>query len=335
MSRKVRWGVLSTALIGREKVIPAMQHSELCLIAAIASRDLATAQRVADALGIATAYGSYEELLADPSIEAIYNPLPNHLHVPWTIKALEAGKHVLCEKPFALSAREAETVIAARDKAGKLVSEAFMIRQHPQWQRVRELVRSGRIGRVRAIQTSFSYHNTDPANVRNMADIGGGGIYDIGCYAITSARYVLEAEPLRVVASLERDPAFGTDRLASGLMTFPDAVQVTFVVSTQMVPYQRVQILGTSGRIDVEIPFNAPQGQACRLFIDSGRGLRGEGIESEDIAPSDQYTRQGDDFARAILGGHPLEFGLEDALWTMKIIDALFLSAKEDRWVGL
>lgn len=335
MSRSVSWGVLSTALIGRQKVIPAMQQGSVSKIDAIASRDLATAQRVATDMGIAKAYGSYEDLLADPTIDAIYNPLPNHLHVPLTIKALEAGKHVLCEKPFALTAAEAEQVIAARDRSGKLVAEAFMVRQHPQWQRVRELVRSGRIGTVRAVQTAFTYHNTDPNNVRNRADIGGGGIYDIGCYAITTARYVFGAEPERVVSTLERDPSFGTDRLASAIMVFPGGAQVTFVCSTQLAPYQRVQILGTTGRIEVEIPFNAPQNEATRLFIDDASSLRGAGIGIETFPNSDQYTLQGDAFSRAILGEQPLEYGLEDALCNMRIIDALFESAKTEAWVAV
>ncbi len=221
MTRKVRWGVLSTAKIGRVHVIPAMQKGEATMIAAIASRDAATARRVADEFGIEKAYGSYEALLADPTIEAIYNPLPNHLHVPWTLKALEAGKHVLCEKPVALDAAQAEQLVAASARAGRLVAEAFMVRHHPQWRKALEIVQSSRLGEVRAIQTLFAYYLDDPANIRNQADMGGGGLYDIGCYAINTARYLFGAEPERVVGAFDVDPVLRTDRMMSGLAHFP------------------------------------------------------------------------------------------------------------------
>ena len=210
MTRKVRWGVLSTAKIGRDHVIPAMQKGEATAIAAIASRDEATARRVAGELGIGTAYGSYEALLADPTIEAIYNPLPNHLHVAWTIKALEAGKHVLCEKPVALDAAQAQLVGEACARTGRLAAEAFMVRHHPQWQKALEIAQSGHLGEVRAIQTLFSYYLDDPANIRNQADIGGGGLYDIGCYAINTARYIFATEPERVVGAFDIDATLRT-----------------------------------------------------------------------------------------------------------------------------
>ena len=216
----VKWGVISTAKIGTEKVIPAMQRGELCDIVAIASRDQARARETADGLGIPKAYGSYEELLADPEIEAIYNPLPNHMHVPWSIKAAEAGKHVLCEKPVSLTADEARTLVEARDRTGVLITEAFMVRSHPQWLRVRELIRGGRIGELRAVQGFFSYFKLDPDNIRNKADIGGGGIYDIGCYPVVGARFVFEAEPRRVVALIDRDPGMKIDRLTSAILDF-------------------------------------------------------------------------------------------------------------------
>ena len=222
MARTVNWGVLSTALIGREKVIPGMQKSAVSRVLGLASRDQATAEATAKSLGIPRAYGSYEALLADPDIEAIYNPLPNHLHVPWTIRALEAGKHVLCEKPIALDTEEARTLLAARDRSGLIVAEAFMVRYTPWWQRVRALTREGRLGRIAAIQTAFSYFLDDPANIRNDPTIGGGGLMDIGCYAIATARYIFGAEPLRVASLIERDPSMGTDRLTSAVLQFPD-----------------------------------------------------------------------------------------------------------------
>ncbi len=327
----VRFGVISTAKIGIEKVLPAMQQSELCRIVALASRDRARAETAAGALGIAKAYGSYAELLADPEIEAVYNPLPNHLHVPVSIQAAAAGKHVLCEKPVALTAEEAERLIEARDRAGVLIQEAFMVRHHPQWLRARELVRSGRVGELRVVQGSFSYMNLDPNNVRNQAGIGGGGLYDIGCYPTVTARFLFGAEPRRVVSQVEYDPDFGTDRLASVLLEFP-AGQALFVCSTQLVPYQRMLIFGTKARIEVEIPFNAPPDRPCRIFVDDGSQPGGGSAQPESFDVVNQYTLQGDAFARAIRTGAPLEFPLEDAVRNMRVLDAIYRSGASGRW---
>jgi len=328
----VRWGVLSTAKIGREKVIPAIQRGRMCNVVAIASRDLDRAKQVATDLKIPKAYGSYEELLADPEIEAIYNPLPNHLHVPWSAKAAKAGKHVLCEKPLALTAEEAQTLIAVRDRTGQVIEEAFMVRHHPQWRRVRELIREGRIGRLRATQGFFSYTNLDPANIRNRADIGGGGIYDIGCYPITTSRFVFEAEPNRVMALIERDPEMKTDRLATAILDF-DEGQASFVCSTQLVPYQRMQVFGTAGRIEVEIPFNAPSDRPCQVFVDDGSGAPStSSAVIETFETMDQYTAQGDDFSMAVRTGEPLEFPVENAVCNVRILDALFRSGESGQW---
>ena len=327
----VNWGIISTALIGTAKVIPAMRKSKHCRFQAIASRDLALAKKWAQALGIPKAYGSYEELLADPDIEAVYNPLPNHLHVPWSIKAAEAGKHVLCEKPIALDAQEAQTLVDARDRTGKLITEAFMVRGHPQWLRARELVREGRIGELRAIQGFFSYFLADPKNVRNMADIGGGGLYDIGCYPIVTSRFLFEAEPTRVVGLIERDPGLKIDRLASAILDYPKG-QASFVCSTQLVPYQRMQIFGTKGRIAVEIPFNAPPDKPCRIFVDDGSGLGDVSQKVESFPVCDQYAIQGDLFSEAIRSGKPVAFPLDDAVKNMRVIDALFRSARNNAW---
>ena len=334
MSGRFAWGVLSTAKIGVEKVIPAMQASMLCRIEAIASRDLAAAERVAAAHGIARAYGSYEALLADPAIEAIYNPLPNHLHVPWTLRALAAGKHVLCEKPIALTAAEAEQLVAAQAQSGRLVAEAFMVRHHPQWQRVRELVRSGAIGELRAVQTLFSYFLRDPANVRNRADIGGGGLYDIGCYAIATARYLFGAEPERVAALIERDPDMGIDRLSSALMAFPGGRHLTFTCSTQSAVHQRVTVLGTTGRIEIPVPFNPPGDRACRIIIDDGRDLFGGGAREETFAATDQYGVQGDAFVRAVRGEAAWAFPVIDAVANMRVIEAAFRAGQTGTWVA-
>ncbi len=332
--KPVQWGVLSTAKIGLKKVIPAMQRSGLCEISAIASRDLDRAQQAADSLGIKKAYGSYQELLADPAIEAIYNPLPNHLHVPLSVAAAQAGKHVLCEKPLALDAEEAGKLIQARDEANVLIQEAFMVRYHPQWLRARELVRSGHIGKLRTIQGFFSYNNTDPSNIRNIADIGGGGLYDIGCYPITGARFLFEDEPQRVVSVIEHDPEMKIDRLTSAILDFPKG-HASFTCSTQLTPYQRMQILGTQGRIEIEIPFNAPPDLPCRIFLDEGSQLGNRGVKTEEFEVTDQYTAQGTVFSRAIRTGKPLEFPLENAIQGMRIIDAIFQSARNDSWVKL
>ncbi len=328
--KKVVWGVLSTAKIGVKQVIPAMQLSPWCEMRAIASRSLPAAQAAADALGVPKAYGSYEELIADPEIEAIYNPLPNHLHIPLTLQAARAGKHVLCEKPFSLTAAEAEQL---REVAGRVhIMEAFMVRFHPQWQRVRELVRAGRIGTPRAVQVFFSYFNDDPANIRNQADIGGGALFDIGCYAIVAGRYLFEADPARVIALVDRDPALGTDRTTSALADFGGGRQLGFTVSTQAQRYQRLNIVGTGGRIEVLIPFNAPQGEATTILVDTTGALDGSGVERETLQPCDQYTLQGEAFSRAVRAEVMLPYGLDDAVMNMRIIDALLRSEHSGRW---
>jgi predicted dehydrogenase len=329
--RKVKWGVLGAASIAVRKVIPGMQQSEYCEIAAIASRDLAKAQSAAATLKIGKSYGSYEELLADPEIEAIYNPLPNHLHVPWSIKAMEARKHVLCEKPIALNADEARTLVPVRDRAGVKIGEAFMVRTHPQWLRTKELIDKGRIGELRAVVGVFSYFNRDAKNVRNKPEWGGGGLMDIGCYPITTSRFMFGAEPRRASGVLERDPEFGTDRLASAILEFRGG-QVVFTCSTQMVPYQRMQFLGTKGRIEIEIPFNAPPNKATRIFVDDGSDVGGAGIKVETIAACDQYTIQGDVFSKAILENGQVPVPLEDAIANMAVIDAIFRSAESGQW---
>ena len=322
--KPVVWGVLGTAKIATSKVIPAFQKSELIEVRAIGSRDEGSARRVAGQLGIPKAYSSYDALLADPDIEAIYNPLPNHLHVPLTLKAAAAGKHVLCEKPIAMTAEEAEQLRASAARV--LIMEAFMVRFHPQWLRVRELIREGRIGDVRAVQVFFSYYNVDPSNVRNQADIGGGALYDIGCYAIVAGRWAFETDPMRAIASIDRDQTFKTDRTTSGILDFGSGRQLTFTVSTQSVPYQRVQIFGSRGRIEIQIPFNAPQDAATRIFIDDGTSLDWSGIHTEILPPCDQYTLEGEAFSRAIRGEIPLPYGIDDAIANLRTIDALFRS---------
>ena len=331
MERRLRWGVLGAANIAVAKVVPAMQRGRYSRVVALASRDRGKGEEAARALGIERVHGSYEELLADPDVDAVYNPLPNHLHVPWSIRALEAGKHVLCEKPIGRSAAEVEELLRARDRTGRQVQEAFMVRTHPQWLGVREMVRSGRIGTLRAVSSFFSYFNDNPANVRNVPEYGGGGLYDIGCYPVTISRFLFEAEPVRVAGCLELDPRFGTDRLASGVMEFAGG-QSIFTCSTQAVPWQRVQVVGTQGRIELEIPFNAPPDKPTRVLVDDGRDLFGGGVETVAFDVCDQYTLQGDLFSQAILEGRPVPIPLEDALAQARVIAALFRSAESGRW---
>jgi predicted dehydrogenase len=331
---KVRWGVLGVAKIATEKVIPAMQRGEWSAVAAIASRDLEKARAAAARLGIPRAYGSYDELLADPEIDAIYNPLPNDLHVPWTIRAAERGKHVLCEKPIALTAAEARTLIAVRDRTGVRIQEAFMVRTHPQWLKVRELVRGGAIGDLRAMVGVFSFFNRDPKNIRNRPAAGGGALMDIGCYLINTSRFVFEREPSRVCGLMERDPDMGVDRLTSLMLDYGSGHAVGSC-STQMVPFQRIQVLGTTGRLELEIPFNAPPDRPCRIVKDSGADLFGGGRTAIDIDTCNQYTIQGDLFSKAIVTNDAVPVPLEDAVRNMACIDAVVRSAASGRWEGV
>ena len=321
---KVRWGVLSTAKIAVEKVIPAMQQGAYCHVDAIASRDAERALAVAMELDIAKAYGSYESLLSDAEIDAIYNPLPNHLHVEWTIKALEAGKHVLFEKPIGLSSEEGEQLLAAAEKHSHLkVMEAFMYRHHPQWRLAKSLVDDGRIGQLRTIQSFFSYYNTDPTNIRNQAEIGGGAMMDIGCYSVSLSRFIFGGEPQRVFGLVEYDPEFKTDRLVSAMLDFGRGTS-TFTCSTQLVPYQRVNIFGTEGRIEIEIPFNAPPDRPCRLWHQ-----RGDDVEEIVLEICDQYTIQGDLFSQAILNDTPVPTPPADAVANMRVMEEIIRQSSE------
>ena len=324
--KPVRWGILSTANIGVEKVIPGMLKSKDIEIVAIASRDKKRAALAAKKLGIAHSYGSYEELLADPTIEAIYNPLPNHLHVPLTLLAAKAGKHVLCEKPIAITAKEAKKLLKAPSDV--LIQEAFMVRHNPQWIEIRKRIAKGEIGRVLAVHMLFSYHLVDPNNVRNLADIGGGGLLDIGCYPITIARFVLGAEPLRVTGTFDRDPKFRTDRLMSGLADFGEGRHLSFVVSTQGGSYQRTVILGEFGTIEVDIPVNAPPDQPNRFTV-SVTGKKPKVVEMPVV---DQYQLQAEDFGRAIRKKTKAPYDVADAVQNMKILDAFFRAESSGKW---
>ena len=327
----VRWGILGAAGIAIRSVIPAMQQSRRARVVAIASRDLGKAQAAADLLQIPRAFGSYEALLAAPEIEAVYIPLPNHLHVPWSVKAAESGKHVLCEKPLALSADEARLLLAVRDRTGVQIGEAFMVRSHPRWDRVRALIAAGRIGELQLIQGHFSYFKRDPANIRSRVEWGGGALLDIGCYPVMLARWLYGAEPLRVIAMMERDPDMGVDRLTSALMQFPEG-QATFTSAGQLVLYQRMQLYGSLGRIDVAMPFNQPSDLPSRIAVDDGRDLLGTGVETIEIPAVNQYTLQADRFSDAVRGIATVQVSLEDSIANMSVLDALFRSVETGAW---
>jgi len=330
----VRWGCLGASNFALKVSLPGMTKGALTQLRAIASRDLAKAKAGAQALGIAKAYGSYEELLADPEIEAIYNPLPNHMHVEWTARAARAGKHVLCEKPIALGAKEAETLVAVQKETGKIISEAFMVRSHPQWREAKAWVDVGRVGDLISVQIAFSYFNRDAANIRNRKDVGGGALYDVGCYAVNTSRYLFGREPRRAIALCERDPDFGTDRLTSGMLDFGGA-HLTFTCGTQVVPYQRVNAFGTKGRIEIEIPFNAPPDQPCKAWLDDGSKLGDASRQLTTFPVVDQYSLQSEAFSRAIRTGGGVDNSIEIAVGNMCAIDALFRSAEAGGWANV
>lgn len=325
---KVRWGILSTAKIGREKVIPAMQRGKFSEIVAIASTNKQRVDEEAARLKIPTRYYTYEELLKDPSVDAVYIPLPNQLHVEWSIKSLDAGKHVLCEKPIGMSSLEGSRLLtAAKQKPHLKVMEAFMYRFHPQWQEAKKLVAAGAVGELRTVHAVFSYFNVDPQNIRNRPDTGGGGMMDIGCYCISLSRFVFGKEPSRAFGLVEFDPALNTDRLASGILDFGNTT-ATFTCSTQLMPHQRVNIMGTEGRIEIEIPFNAPPEKATRIWLHKNEGTREITFDAVD-----QYTIQGDLFSKAIIDNTDVPTPLEDAVNNMKVIESIFKSSEKGSWV--
>jgi predicted dehydrogenase len=330
---KIRWGILSTARIGLNSVIPAINQGDLGVVTAIASRLEEKARTAAESLGIGKAYGSYEALLADPEVDAIYNPLPNNMHLEWNRKIMEAGKHLLCEKPLGLSAEEVEEMIAVRDSCRVKAGEAFMVKSHPQWRETRERIRRGEVGELKLIQGAFSYNNTDPGNIRNIRELGGGGLWDIGCYCVTMSRYLFEQEPVCLVSKVEFDPAFKTDRLASVVMEFPDG-QAVFSVSTQLCPYQRMNILGSGGHLEVMIPFNAPIDRPSKVAQDNGSILL-DNVTVHSYPTVNQYTLMAEEFAKAILEDGEVPVSFEDSLSNTKVLQAVFASAESGGWVEL
>lgn len=324
----VRWGVLSTADIGLKKVIPAMQRSELSPVAAISSRSPDRAAEAAAALGIANSHGTYEELLADDAIEAVYIPLPNHMHLEWTVKAAEAGKHVLCEKPLAMTADDARKMVEACDRAGVRLMEAFMYRQHPLWIETKRLVDTGTLGELQVVDVVFSYFNDDPTNIRNIREVGGGALYDIGCYAINASRMLFGEEPTQVKATMRRDEVMGIDVVTAAIMRFGDRT-ASFVCSTRMVPDQRVDIYGTEGRLTVEIPFNIPPDRPTRLIaVKGGSTSVDPGVSVHEVPMADPYTVQADAFSRALRTDAPVPVPPEDAVANLEVIERILVDAE-------
>lgn len=331
MQNRIRWGVLSTAKIGREKVIPAMQKCSNGSVVAIASRNLEHAKETAKLLNIEKAYGSYEELINDTTIDAVYIPLPNNLHVKWAIKAIQAGKHVLCEKPIGLTSEEAKKLLKVSLENPQLkVMEAFMYRFHPQWQKVKSIIDEGVIGEVKTVHSFFSYFNIDPQNIRNKIEVAGGALMDIGCYCVSFPRFLFNQEPTRVVSSLDYDPVMKTDRLTSAILDFSNGKTSTFTCSTQLMPYQRVHIFGDNGHIEIEIPVNAPKDAASRVWVRTKNSS-----EEINIDPVDQYTIQAELFAKAILNDSPVPTDLMDAVNNMKVIESIVKSANENCWITI
>ncbi|HEX7345274.1 MAG TPA: Gfo/Idh/MocA family oxidoreductase [Candidatus Limnocylindrales bacterium] len=328
MSGTLRWGILSTADIGVRKVIPGIRRAARCEVVAIASRDGAAARAAADRLDIATAHGSYDALLADPDVDAVYIPLPNHLHAEWTIAALRAGKHVLCEKPLAMTADQAQRMVDVAHETGFHLMEAFMYRHHPTWVAAKDLVDSGRIGTLTAVQSWFSYFNDDPSNIRNVREYGGGALFDIGCYSVNLSRLMFDGEPVRVHASLRRDPTSGVDVLTSAILDFEGGV-ATFTCSTRSESDQRVDIYGTTGRISIGIPFNIPPDRPTSIFVTAGGDPPvAPATEVLEYPTADPYAVEFERFATAVLDGGPTPVPPEDAVANLRVIDSIFAGAE-------
>lgn len=333
---KVQWGVIGTAGIAVNRVLPAMKTLSILDIAAIASRDEKRAHEAANKVGIAKAYGSYEALLADPSIEAVYIPLPNNLHIEWCLKALEAGKHVLCEKPIAMSAQEAGVLIKAREKSGRLIEEAFAIRNHPQWAALRQVIDSGEIGAIRGAQTTMCYSNRNPNDIRNIPEVGGGALYDIGSYAVAGCRMVFDDEPTRAFGLFEMDPVFRTDRLTSAILEFP-AGQATILLSTQAGPsaggsHQHLGMIAERGWVRADFPYAHSVPSQCHLYIGNDKSIGQQYARKISFAAVNQYQLQGERFSRLVRGEKVPSFPIETAVANMRVLDALRRSRDSDRF---
>lgn len=328
--KKLKWGVLSTATIAVEQVIPAIKHTKRGELLAVASRSKEKAEQVAHQFGIPRFYGSYEELLGDREVQSVYIPLPNHLHVEWAIKALRAGKHVLVEKPVAMDADEAQQLLEESQKHPELmVMEAFMYKFHPQWAQVRKMVQEGTIGVLKMIQSSFSFFDDNPGSITNIKEYGGGSLMDVGCYPISISRFLFEAEPVRVISSLDIHPDFEVDVHASGVLEF-EMGRTVFFSSIQLTEHQEVKLFGTEGKIEFEIPFNPPKDKSVRVIL-----TKEDGRQEIIFEPCDQYSLQIDAFSKAVLENARVPASLDDAVKNMRVIEAIKESARRDTSIVL
>jgi predicted dehydrogenase len=332
----VRWGVLGAAAIATSRFIPAMKGAGSARLVGLASRDAGKAKAVAQEFGIPRHFGSYDALIADPEIEALYIPVPNHLHVEWSVKALAASKHVLCEKPLCLSAADVVTLQRARDRSGRYIEEAFSYRNHPQWTRIGELMGSGAIGAPRAVQCTLAKQFLDPKDIRNNPDVGGGGLYDLGSYAISACSAIFKRAPLRVIAALDRDPQFKIDRLSTALLDYGDG-HASFTVATQAGPsawatHQQFSVLGSNGWLRCDFPYAHGRPTPCNVFVGDHTSHGAIATQAFAFEPVNQYTLQVERFSQLLRGEAVPSWPIEDSLLTLRIIEALFESAKTDRW---
>jgi predicted dehydrogenase len=326
---RVRWGVLGVSEHFIRRVVLPIKKSSIVELYGIASRSPEKAKNTAEKYGITRSYSSYDELLEDENIEAVYIPLPNHLHAKWIKKTADKGKHILCEKPLALTKDEAQESVDYAKSKGVLIMEAFMYRFHPEWQRVYELISVGEIGEVQSIYTFFAYNNPDPKNIRNNPDYGGGGLLDIGCYAVSISRFLLGKEPRKVISLIYNDSNFKVDILSSGIIDFGKARSL-FTVATKLFSNQRVDINGSRGYINILIPFNIYPDVPAKVSITTSVGTR-----TLEFFPVDQYGLEFESFSLSIRNNKSTPIPSDDIVNNQKVLDALFESAKTKSWISV
>ena len=324
--KKIRFGVLGVSNHFYKRIVLPLQKAKNCEVVAMASRNPIKSKEAAQEFDIPIFALSYDELISSDEVDAIYIPLPNHLHSEWTIKALEAGKPVLCEKPLAMDAQEAKQMADLSIKLGVPLMEGFMYRFHPLWQHIRNIIRTNQIGQINAIHTIFSYNNPSPTNIRNIKEYGGGALMDIGCYAISVPRFLLGREPKKVMATMVKHPEFKTDMHTSALLDFGD-VNASFFVSTGSEAFQKVEIIGSAGTITVPIPFNTYVDTPSTITVNTGQGER-----KVEFPTCDPYGIMFDAFSESLIEQKPVPVPIEDAIHNMKVVDAVVASAKSGTW---
>ena len=335
MKKKIiNWGILSSAKIGWEHVIPAILKSKNSKLVAIASRNTLRAKKLAQKFKIEKSYGSYQELYKDQEIDVIYNPLPNHLHIKSSIEACKNKKNILLEKPISLKATDIDPLMKYASENKVVIKEAFMVRHHPQWQWVKKYIKSGKLGSISSISTVFSYNNKNPQNIRNIKKFGGGAIYDIGCYPTVISRFLLDKEPKRVVGLAKNDKKFKTDVLSSVVLDFGE-IYSSFIVATQSTFSQQVTILGTKKTLIVENPFNAIATKPTTVVIYNGKSIYRKENTIKVFPAADQYEHQVTKFSNELLNKTKADYDLIDAKKNMKVLDAIFVSIKKNKWIKI